>query len=222
MIKQWCQTLSTFPEEVWMAYARSRDPLCRKVTPEAYREHFHAAQQCGVDLARKIRRDWGDISCQELARRLGIRVEEQPMPDGDGMLTFAMYHEPDRIQIFTDNARATELLIRESGGTEYLGDQDIGQILLAHELFHGLQERHPELYVNQKHIRLWKLGPFVRYSALLSLEEVAAMAFAQAFLELPHNPYAYDVLMLLPQATMEAKKLFERLCQLNEEEKSHG
>jgi hypothetical protein len=90
-------------------------------------------------------------------------------------------------------------------------------MLLAHELFHAMQLRSPDLYVNRKHIRLWKIGPFERYSALLSLEEVAAMAFAETLLGLTYTPYVYDVLMLLPQATMEARKLYDRLQQMNEE-----
>ena len=222
MIKSWCQELSCFPEEVWISYAKSREPLQRLVSLEEYTSHFHAARKCGMDLALKARREWGEISCQSMAERLGVRVERLPMPDGDGMLTFAMYHEPDLIQVFTDNAAATETLIRESGSTEILGEVDICEMLLAHELFHALQEREPSLYVNRKHIRLWKIGPFERRSALLSLEEVAAMAFAETLLQMNHTPYLYDVLMLLPQATMEGRKLYERLQQMNEEVSPRG
>ena len=217
MIKQWCQELSCFSQEVWISYAKSREPLTRLVSLEEYTSHFHAARKCGMDLAYKVRQEWGTVSCQEMAEQLGVRVERLPMPDGEGMLTFAMFHEPDLIQIFTDNAAATELLIRESGGNEFLGEVDICEMLLAHELFHAMQLRSPDLYVNRKHIRLWKIGPFERYSALLSLEEVAAMAFAETLLGLTYTPYVYDVLMLLPQATMEARKLYDRLQQMNEE-----
>ena len=71
---------------------------------------------------------------------------------------------------------------------------------------------------NQKHIRLWKIGPWERRSRLVSLEEVAAMAFAREMLRLSHSPYVYDVLMLLPQATPEAQRLFTQLRQFAEEE----
>ena len=154
---------------------------------------------------------------RQLAEKLGVRVVRLPMPDGDGMLTFACFHEPDLIEVFTDNAAATETLIRESGGIEFLDDVDICDMLLAHELFHVLQERNPDLYVNQKFIQLWKIGPFKRESKLLSLEEVAAMAFAQRLLNMRNMPYLYDVLMLLPQATNQAKQLYENLLRINEE-----
>ena len=127
-------------------------------------------------------------------------------------------YEPDRIQVYTDNATATRSLIQESGGVEFLGDVDICEMLLAHELCHVLQHRQPELYTNQKHIRLQKIGPWERRSRLVSLEEVAAMAFAREMLRLPHSPYVYDVLMLLPQATPEAQRLFTQLRQFAEEE----
>ena len=85
-----------------------------------------------------------------------------------------------------------------------------------------LQVRDPSLYINQKHLRLWKLGPFERHSSLLSLEEIAAMAFAQEMLQLDYTPYVYDVLMLLPQATMEARKLYDRLQLMKEEVSPRG
>ena len=222
MIKHWCQELSCFPEEVWISYAKAREPLTRLISLEDYTSHFHAARKCGMDLAHLARRQWDGLSFEEMAQQLGVRVQRLPMPEGEGMLTFAMFHEPDLIEVFTDNAAATELLIRESGGTEYLGDVDICDLLLAHELFHAMQLKHPDLYVNKKHIRLWKIGPFERHSALLSLEEIAAMAFAETLLGLDHTPYVYDVLMLLPQATMEARKLYDRLQQIKEEVSPRG
>ena len=217
MIKQWCQELSCFPETVWISYAKSREPLSGRLSLEDYASHFHAARKCGMDLADQIRREWGDICCQELAEKLGVRVERLPMPDGNGMLTFACFYEPDRIELFTDNAEATETLIRESGGIEFLDDVDICDMLLAHELFHALQDRYPDLYVHRKLVRLRKIGPFIRDSKLLSLEEVAAMAFAQRLLNMRNMPYLYDILMLLPQATGEARKLYEKLQSINEE-----
>lgn len=222
MIKQWCQELSCFSEKVWISYAKSREPLTRLVSLEDYSSHFHAARKCGMDLADQVRQQWGDIGCQELAEKLGVRVERLPMPDGDGMLTFACYHEPDLIEVFTDNAVATQNLILESGGIEFLDDVDICEMLLAHELFHVLQLQHPELYVNQKLVRNWKLGPFERHSRLLSLEEVAAMGFAQRLLNMRNDPYLYDVLMLLPQATEQAKQLYEKLLSMNEEDTPCG
>lgn len=222
MIKTWCQELSCLPDSVWAAYAKSREPLSGRLTRQEYETHYHAARKCGMDLALEMRQKWGGLSCQEMAEKLGVRVERLPMPDGDGLLTFACYHEPDLIQVFTDNAEATRSLIAESGGVEFLGDVDICEMLLAHELCHVLLDRDPELYVNRKLVRNFKLGPFQRWSRLLSLEEVASMAFAQALLQLPHSPYLYDVLMLLPQATLQAKRLYERLQILNEEGSSLG
>ena len=49
-------------------------------------------------------------------------------------------------------------------------------------------------------------------------DPAAAMAFAREMLRLSHSPYVYDVLMLLPQATPEAQRLFTQLRQFAEEE----
>ncbi len=217
MLRDWCQELAALPQTVWASYAKSRDPLNSRLTLAEYLPYYRAAWQCGTDLAEKTRVQWGGAACEEIARGIGVCVEYLPMPPGDGILTFACYQEPDRIQVFTDNAELTRSLIRECGGCAFLGDVDICQMLLAHELFHAFQEREPSLYVNQKHVTLWKLGPFHRECRLLSLEEAAAMAFAQRLLEMENNPYLYDVLMLLPQATEQGETLYRSLLRCKEE-----
>ena len=110
MIADWCRELAGFPESVWIAYAHSREPLRRLVTSEDYANHFHASSFCGVEMARQVRGDWGDISCRELAEKLNVTLEWPAMPEGNGLVTFACYFEPDRIQVYTDNAAATRSL----------------------------------------------------------------------------------------------------------------
>ena len=220
MLSSWCDDLTGLPEEVWMAYAHAREPLRGKVPRSEYADFYRRAVRCGEEQADSLRRELGGVSCREIAGRLGVTVEELPMPESRGLATFACFYEPDRIELYTDNAQATRSLLQAAGLAQRMGDTDIGDMLLAHELFHVVQQRKPELYVNQNHVLLWKLGKLRRESRLVSLEEVAAMAFARRLLGMAVSPYLYDVWMLLPTAPEQAQELYRRLMRLSEEVKA--
>lgn len=220
MLSSWCDDLAGLPEEVWMAYAHGREPLRGKVPLADYADYYRKAAACGEAQAERLRREMGDASCREIAGRLGVTVEELPMPESRGLATFACFYEPDRIELYTDNAEATRSLLLAAGIAQRMGDTDIGDMLLAHELFHVVQQRDPELYVNQNHILLWRLGRLRRESRLVSLEEVAAMAFAKRLLDMTVSPYLYDVWMLLPTVPEQARELYGRLMELSEEVKT--
>ncbi len=220
ILSSWCDDLTGLPEEVWIAYAHSREPLRGKLSREAYADFYREAERCGQEQAARLRRGREDVSCRELAGELGVRVEELPMPETKGLATFACFYEPDRIELYTDNAEATRSLLQSAGIDRRLGDTDIGEMLLAHELFHVIQRREPALYVNQPHLLLWRLGKLRRESRLVSLEEVAAMAFARSLLDMTVSPYLYDVWMLLPCAPEQAQALYRQLMRLYEEVKA--
>ena len=116
-----------------------------------------------------------------------------------------------------DNAQEVQGLLQAAGLEERLGSVDVLDMLLAHELFHVVQQWEPDLYVNQKHILLRKLGRLRQESRLVSLEEVAAMAFARELLGMAVTPYVYDVWMLLPRAPERAQALYRQLMELREE-----
>lgn len=61
-------------------------------------------------------------------------------------------------------------------------------VLLAHELFHLVEERHKkEIYTHTEKIELWHVGLCVNRSNVIAFSEIAAMAFAAEITEFP--PY---------------------------------
>ena len=217
MLSAWCDDLLALPESVWSAYALAREPLRGKLDRESYRPYYDRAAACGREEAARLRQTTAGASVRELAGALGVTVEEVPMPQGGGIVTFACFYEPDRIELCADNAQAVQGLLRAAGLEERLGSVNVANMLLAHELFHVVQHRRPDLYVNEKHILLWKVGRLRQESRLVSLEEAAAMAFARELLEMPVPPYVFDVWMLLPQSPEKAQALYRQLMELREE-----
>ena len=61
----------------------------------------------------------------ELAAALGVTVEKVPMPQGGGIVTFACYYEPDRIELCADNAQEVQGLLQAAGLEERLGSVDV-------------------------------------------------------------------------------------------------
>lgn len=218
ILEAMCRDLAELPESLWAAYALSREPLRGKFTRKSYAPYFEAAVRCGEEQAEKLLSEGNFHSCRDLAERWGVEIREEPMPYGGGIITFACYFEDSHITLYRDNAEETMDLLRSAGLSDLFGDADIPEMLLAHELFHCLQSREPELYVNREKITLWRIFSYERRSCILSLEEVASMAFARRLLGMKLNPYCFDVLMLLPRFPEQGARLYNTLMTLREED----
>ncbi len=221
ILQQICRDLVQIPENVWAAYALFREPLRGRFTPETFLAYYEEAKRCGYARADQILASQGAVCCTELAEQMGVEIRELPMPCSGGIVTFACYYEDSHIELYRDNAEKTMELLEAAGLSELFGSADVPEMLLAHELFHCLQSREKDLYVNREHIVLWKLGKFERRSRLLSLEEVAAMAFAQRLLGSKGNLYAFDILMLLPRFPKQAEALYRTVMTLRDEITAH-
>ena len=106
---------------------------------------------------------------------------------------------------FTERPEVKEVL------TEQL---DIKGLLLAHELFHFVEEKYKdEIFTKQEKIRLWSLGPLHNDSTVIALSEIAAMAFAQAITGIPYSPYVMDVFLVYGYSPEEASGLYEEIME---------
>ena len=210
-----CAGLLSLAEDDWATYALLREPLRGRLTQEGYRHFYERAAACGRDEALQLRRAFPRFSVWEIAAKLDVTVREVPLPRGAGLVAFACFYEPDTIELCGDNVRATQALLNEECADERLREVNVLDLLLAHELFHVLQVQNPDLYVNEKHIQLRKIGGFRQMSRLVSLEDVAAMSFAKEMLKLQVSPFVYDVLMLLPNFPEQAESLFGMIMNIS-------
>ena len=217
MLPAWGADLQALAEEVWSAYALSREPLRGRLDREGYRPYYDRATACGREEASRLAHAHPGASVRDMAAALGVTVEKVPMPQGGGIVTFACYYEPDRIELCADNAQEVQGLLQAAGLEERLGRVDVLDMLLAHELFHVVQQWEPDLYVNQKHTWVGDGGGRREGSRPVSWEEVAAMACARGLLGMEVTPYVYDVWMLLARAPERAQALYRQLMELREE-----
>lgn len=165
-------------------------------------------------------REWADKLAAEhgtrdpltLCGELGLKLETPATPAGGGQVLFAQFVQPDGITIFTDCLDKAETL-----GGLLPARAKLQSIILAHELFHAVEEANPDIYTRTEKIELWR-KPFSNKSCIVCLSEIAAMAFAKQLLGLDFNPYALDVLLVYPYDAQAACGLYAEICDLMKEE----
>lgn len=195
----------------WGRYAFSREPLEGKFTAEQKDAYTRAANDCGARWADRIAERCGSRNPFQIAQALGLKVETPATPVGGGQVLFAQFVQPDEITIFTDCLdKAMEL------GILRLPRDQLERIILAHELFHAVEEQNPDIYTRTEKIELWR-KPFSNRSSIVCLSEIAAMAFVKRLLNLPFNPYALDVLLVYPYDANAACGLYAEIRDLMKE-----
>jgi len=147
-----------------------------------------------------------------LETELGLKLKTPATPAGGGQVLFAQFVQPDEITIFTDCLDKAETL-----GGLLPARAKLQGIILAHELFHAVEEANPDIYTRTEKIELWR-KPFSNKSCIVCLSEIAAMAFAKQLLGLDFNPYALDVLLVYPYDAQAACGLYAEICDLMKEE----
>lgn len=216
-LEEMVRKLEKVTEESWGLYAFDREPLSGKFTTEQKKAYIRKANDCGRQWADRIVEEYHTRSPRELAGKMEIRVETPPVPVGGELVLFAQFVQPDEITIFTDCVDKASAFEKKSG-CPLLKRENLSAILLAHELFHVVEERHAEeIFTRTEKVELWR-KPFSNRSTIACLSEIAAMAFAARLLRLTVSPYMLDVLLVYPYDKNMAFGLYEEICTLIREE----
>lgn len=213
-LSEMVRTLEGFSEKEWGRYAFSREPLEGKFSEAQKEEYTRKANECGRTLAEQIAEEYGTRDTKKLAEKMGMKVKMPKVPVGGGLVLFAQYVEPDEITIFTDCVdKASELV--EECGCSLLKRENLMNVLLAHELFHAVEEKHAkEIYTRTEKVELWR-KPFSNKSSISCLSEIAAMAFAAQLLHLTVSPYMLDVLLVYSYDKNAAWGLYDEIVSMN-------
>lgn len=209
------EKLGTLSEEDWGRYAFSREPLEGRFSDEQKMQYTAKANVCGREWALKIAEQYGTRNPKELAGKMGMKVKTPKVPVGGGLVLFAQFVEPDEITIFTDCVDKAAKL-EEECGCELLRRENLTNTLLAHELFHAVEEQYvKEIYTRTEKVELWR-KPFSNKSTISCLSEIAAMTFAAELLDLNVSPYMLDVLLVYSYDKNAAWGLYDEIMNMAE------
>jgi hypothetical protein len=211
MIKDFIRELKTIDEKTWGEYAFKRDPLYARVSTDEKADMIVKANECGRREAIAIKEKQGIKTCREYANNLGITVSELEDLNSKDYILFAKFNSPNKISIYTHNIKKAEEVVKNENLNLLLEGVRIDDVLIAHEMFHFVEENNKEIYTRSTEIRLWKLGPIKYNSGLIALGEIAAMAFARELLDLSYSPNLFDILLLYPHDSSKSKMLYDEI-----------
>lgn len=209
------EDLLAIPQEDWCIYAFSTEPLNGKFTDEQRYAYAAASEECGRTYAKRVAQQYGTSKPTQLARAMNMNVSYMEYPEKTDRVLFAEFREPNAIRIYMDAVRRARALLEQPSTSKLLTDKlDVSELLLAHELFHYVEEAHKDsIYTRTEKIELWSLGPVRNRSAVIAFSEIAAMAFAQELTGLPYSPYLLNLFLVFGYSPQEASALYETMMQ---------
>lgn len=212
-VKQMVSELIGLDEIQWGRYAFCHEPLERKFTDSQKEEYTGKAFSCGRQEAREIRGKYPSLSLREIVKECGFTLDTPDLPTGGGHVIFAQYTEPDEILIFRDCVKKAARLIEREKLEHYFTEEKIEELLLAHELFHGIEyQKKKSIFTQTERIELWR-KPFSNRSRIICLSEMAAMAFAGELAQSSFSPYVLDVFLMYSYNKEAACALYEEIME---------
>lgn len=211
MIKENASLLTSITDDEWGRYAFSRDPLNRKISEDFKKVLIEKANKCGQDEAIKLKGMYSDLSIKNITKKMNLDIIIKDSEGADNYIMFACYNSPNKITIFNSNVTKVKKLIDEEELEDVLGYVDVKNMLIAHELFHHIEEKDKDIFTRREKITLWNIGKYEYKSHMVALGEIAAMAFAKEMLSLNYNPYVFDVIMLYPHNKEKADELYKEI-----------
>ena len=208
--------LLALPWRVWEIYAMKDEPLRRKMTREQMHAYGEAAAQCGIKAAQLLHGTFPGAGVQQLTEQKRLTVSWQDGPEAEPV--FAFFTEPAQITLFRSSIQRAICFLQAENGAEEPAAAQLSEVVLAHELFHALAAEDTAMWIHQKLLTVFQLGPFVYRSRLRVLSEIAAMAFAQELLQLPYAPYVWDWVLLCSCDAVQGQKLYEYILRIEAEE----
>lgn len=210
-LRDMVKALLTLTDNDWAMYAYSREPLEGKLSLEDKLEFAYLAKVCGENEASHISTK---KSLTYTASEMGFVVNTPDLPNGGANVTFAQYEEDGTITVFMDTVSKAQPVLNEL--RDLMGNTDIFDVLLLHEMFHGIEQKKADtIYTQTKKIELWR-KPFSNRSKIGCLSEIAAMSFAKTVLKLSYNPYIFDVILMYLYNKEAASMLFDEIMDIKE------
>ena len=213
-VRDMIESLVKLTDEEFSRYAWSREPLEGKFNREQKLDYFLKSGKCGQMEAVLLKDRYKTGSPEFLAGAMGLKVLTPQIPLGGAHVIFAQYEEPDKITVFLEAVERAEILIKENNLSSLLENVDVRSLLLAHEIFHGVEYRKKDtIYTMTEKVELWK-QPFSNKSRLICLGEIAGMAFAKEIMGISFSPYVLDVLLMYGYHEEAATALYEEIMEI--------
>ena len=206
------EDLVTLSDMEWVKYAFASEPLNGRFDSELRNELFRKSFDCGQEMAEECALKYGTRDPKKIAEAVGIKVDYPLQPQNSGRVLFAEFILPSEIRVYRDAIDRAKWRFEEPGVTEALGEVKVENLLIAHELYHYLEEQQKtEVWTRTYRFDMKAFG-FIKNSAkVVSLSEIAAMGFCKRLNKLPYAPYVMDAFLVYGYGAEHASRLYESM-----------
>jgi len=215
-IKKAIKHLIQLKDEDFARYHIYNDPIEGRIPSHLREDIIREALICGNEEATYAMEKlgmvkgigWADLV--ELAQSLGIQIQFKKCDNSLQYVYFGSYEDSGVITLYEETISKGEALAQEYNIEELKGIS-LREVVLAHEIFHHIEARKKDLFINSFRINLWKLGPYTHRSRLICTGEISGMAFTKRLLNLQFCPNVLDVLLLYPYNEILAEQLYKEI-----------
>lgn len=180
------------PQE-WGAFDVHSDPADKWLKSGDAERAVSAALTSGCTAAHQAAQRYGTVKPRVLAAQMEIELSYFSKELQCNYLLLAYYRsKPPEICINTELTDRMEPLISKCGIN--LRGYTAEDVLIAHELYHHLENAGGGATMPKPRFPSWRLGKIQFYTYVAAVSEVAAFAFAQELLELSFFPQAVEFL----------------------------
>jgi hypothetical protein len=153
----------------------------------------------GAATAKNWQARFPGLAPQELAREFQVPIETtDDDPRVGSIWRFAEYRpRPPRILLYSRGLAPLEGALNGTMGARLLGRATPRDVFIAHELYHHAERIRAEAPIAQRYRpTLFRIGNWHWRTGIAALAEIAAGAFAQSLLDLPHHPKVLDFVVV--------------------------
>jgi hypothetical protein len=204
-VRRLTDPVSASPQALGLAMLRD-DPHAVRLDRASQLAAVADALADGAATAADLKARFPVLTPQGIARELRVPVETS---DDDPMVgsiwRFAEYRSrPPCIMLYSRGIALLEGTLNDGLATELLGRATLQDVFVAHELYHHAEAIRSEVPIARRYQpTLFRIGKWRWRTGIPALTEIAAGAFAQSLLDLPHHPKMLDFIAVdvIRQAT---------------------
>jgi len=192
------EVIAASPETLGLVMLAT-DPHARRLDQATQRAAVGDALADGAAAAEAMRQRFPGLAPQQIAHALGVPIEAvDDDPTTGSLWRFAEYRQrPVGILLYVRGIAPLECAIVGDLAAQLLGRASLRDVFVAHELFHHLEATRSEAPIARRYQpTLFRIGNWHWRTGIAALAEIAAGAFAQTLLDLPHHPKVLDLVAL--------------------------
>ncbi|QQK08076.1 hypothetical protein [Miniphocaeibacter halophilus] len=173
-------------------YLLNQDPIRKKIDEDTVDYLISKSVKCGEDEANKILGKYNNDDIFNIVKEMNLNIV---FTDSSETGYYGYFEEPNKIVIYNNSIEGAFNFFEKYTDIS-INKEYIEKVVLAHELFHYVEYKNPNLFINTYKIELWSILKYTRRSNIVYLGEIAAMAFANKLIGKNTYSHILDYILL--------------------------